>query len=105
MLAYYTNNQDYVRITSLPLDISAVEAIMNNMGKLITSKNKSYFYTTQTMYNKSLDLMLYTVLIFNGTYTGLRPVTRSLDSSLICTWTNGWVNNRDADDLLIMTSL
>ena len=28
-----------------------------------------------------------------------RPVTRSLDISLICSWINGWVNNRDAGDL------
>ena len=28
-----------------------------------------------------------------------RPVTRSFNVSLICAWTNGWVNNRDAGDL------
>ena len=28
-----------------------------------------------------------------------RPVTRSYDVSLICTWRNGWVSNRDAGDL------
>ena len=28
-----------------------------------------------------------------------RPVTRSLMFSLICTWMNGWVNNREAGDL------
>ena len=28
-----------------------------------------------------------------------RPVTRNFDFSLICTWTNEWVNNRHAGDL------
>ena len=28
-----------------------------------------------------------------------RPVTRSLDFSLICAWINDWVNNREAGDL------
>ena len=28
-----------------------------------------------------------------------RPETRSYDISLICTWRNGWVSNRDAGDL------
>ena len=28
-----------------------------------------------------------------------RPVTRSLDVFIICVWTNGWANNRDAGDL------
>ena len=27
-----------------------------------------------------------------------RPVTRSLEFSLICAWANGWENNRNADD-------
>ena len=34
-----------------------------------------------------------------GEFPSQRPVTRSFDVSLICTWTNGWVNNRDAGDL------
>ena len=28
-----------------------------------------------------------------------RPVALSFDVSLICAWTNGWVNHRDASDL------
>ena len=28
-----------------------------------------------------------------------RPVTRSCDVSLICSWIHGWVNNREAGDL------
>ena len=32
-------------------------------------------------------------------FPSLRPVTRSFDVSLICSWTNVWINNRDADDL------
>ena len=28
-----------------------------------------------------------------------RPVTRSFDVSLICAWTDDWVNNRNASDL------
>ena len=39
----------------------------------------------------------------NGNVTGAfpsqRPVTRSLMLPLICTWTNGWANSRDAGDL------
>ena len=31
-------------------------------------------------------------------YPSQRPVTRSLRFSLICAWTNAWVNNRDAGD-------
>ena len=36
-----------------------------------------------------------------GTSPSKRPVTRSfqLDVSLICAWTNGWANTRDAGDL------
>ena len=34
-----------------------------------------------------------------GEFPSQRPVTRSFDVSLIWAWTNGWVNNRDADDL------
>ena len=35
----------------------------------------------------------------NDESTSQRPVTWSFDVSLICAWTNGWVNNRDAGDL------
>ena len=34
-----------------------------------------------------------------GEFFSQRPVTRSFDAFFICTWTNGWVNNRDAGDL------
>ena len=35
-----------------------------------------------------------------GEFPAQRPVMRSFDVfSLICTWINGWVNNRDAGDL------
>ena len=34
-----------------------------------------------------------------GEFPAQRPVTRDLMFSLICTWTNDWVNNRDAGDL------
>ena len=34
-----------------------------------------------------------------GEFPSQRPVTRSLMFSFICTWTNGWVNNRDYGDL------
>ena len=34
-----------------------------------------------------------------GGFPPQKPVTRSLMFSLICTWTNGWVNNRNAGDL------
>ena len=34
-----------------------------------------------------------------GEFPSLRPVTLSFDVSLICTWTNSWVNNRNAGDL------
>ena len=34
-----------------------------------------------------------------GGFPSQRPVTRSFDVSLICAWTNGWINNRDAGDL------
>ena len=34
-----------------------------------------------------------------GGFPSQRPVTRSFDLSLICAWTNGWANNRDARDL------
>ena len=34
-----------------------------------------------------------------GKFPSQRPVTRSLMFSLICTWTNGWANNRDVGDL------
>ena len=27
-----------------------------------------------------------------------KPVTQVFDKSLICAWTNGWANHRDADD-------
>ena len=44
-----------------------------------------------------------------GEFPSQRPVTRKFDVSLICAWTNGWVNNRDSGDLraivVIMTSL
>ena len=40
---------------------------------------------------------------FCGKFTGQRwiPPTKASDAELflICGWTNGWVNNRDADDL------
>ena len=32
-------------------------------------------------------------------FPSLRPVTQSFVFSLICAWTNGWANNRDAGDL------
>ena len=34
-----------------------------------------------------------------GKFHAQRPVTRSFDISLICARINGWVNNREADDL------
>ena len=34
-----------------------------------------------------------------GEFPAQRPVTRGFNVSLICAWTNGWVNNRDAGDL------
>ena len=34
-----------------------------------------------------------------GEFPSQRPVTRTFDVSLICIWTNGRVNNRDAGDL------
>ena len=34
-----------------------------------------------------------------GELPSQRPVTRSFDLYLICAWTNGWVNNRQAGDL------
>ena len=34
-----------------------------------------------------------------GEFPAQRPVTRSFDVSLICVWTNGWINNGDAGDL------
>ena len=34
-----------------------------------------------------------------GEFPTQRPVTRSFDVFLICTWINGWVNNREAVDL------
>ena len=34
-----------------------------------------------------------------GEFPPQRPVTPGFDVSLICAWTNGWVNNRDACDL------
>ena len=34
-----------------------------------------------------------------GGFPSQRPVTRSFDFSLICVWTNGSANNRDAGDL------
>ena len=35
-----------------------------------------------------------------GGFPSRKPVTRSLDVSLICDWRNGWANNRDAGDLI-----
>ena len=35
----------------------------------------------------------------SGEFPSQRPVTRSFDFFLICTWINGWVNNRKAGDL------
>ena len=34
-----------------------------------------------------------------GEFPSQRPVTRSFRVSLICAWTNGWANNRDAGEL------
>ena len=34
-----------------------------------------------------------------GEFPSQRPATRSFDISLVCAWTNGWVNSHDADDL------
>ena len=34
-----------------------------------------------------------------GEFPSQRPVTRALMFSMICVWTNGWVNNRDTGDL------
>ena len=34
-----------------------------------------------------------------GEFPSQRPVTRSFHVSLICAWTNSWVNNREAGDL------
>ena len=36
---------------------------------------------------------------FTCEFPAQRPVTRSFDVFLICTWINGWVNNREAGDL------
>ena len=35
-----------------------------------------------------------------GGFPPQRPVTRSFDVSLICTWTNCWANNRDVGDVI-----
>ena len=34
-----------------------------------------------------------------GEFPSQRPVTQSFDASLICSWINGWLNNREAGDL------
>ena len=34
-----------------------------------------------------------------GGFPSQRPMTRSFDVLMICTWTNGWANKRDAGDL------
>ena len=34
-----------------------------------------------------------------GEFPAQRPVTRSFEFSLICTWINGWANNREAGGL------
>ena len=34
-----------------------------------------------------------------GEFSSQRPVTQSFDASLICSWINGWLNNREAGDL------
>ena len=34
-----------------------------------------------------------------GEFPAQRPMTRNFDVSLICVWTNGWVNNHKAGDL------
>ena len=36
----------------------------------------------------------------SGEFPAQRPVTRSLTISLICVWINGWVNDREAGDLI-----
>ena len=47
--------------------------------------------------------VLLALCVGNSTVTGespsQRPLTRSFDVSLICAWTNGWANNRDAGNL------
>ena len=37
--------------------------------------------------------------LVTGEFPSQRPVMRNFDVSLICTWTNGWVNNQDVGDL------
>ena len=34
-----------------------------------------------------------------GEFPTQRPLTRSFDVSVICTWTDSWANNADAGDL------
>ena len=54
---------------------------------MMTSSNDSIFHVTGSLWGKS------------GGFPSQRPVTRALMFSVICASTNGWANNRDADDL------
>ena len=59
-------------------------------GIVMTSSNGSLFHVTSPLWGEPP---------VTGGFQSQRSVMRSFDVSLICAWTNSWVNNRDAGDL------
>ena len=101
--------------------VLSISLIFNSWGKLATNwqnfsrPNFGYWWTPSSYplgCNWQKDMMtssnrnifciigpLCRQLPVTCEFPSQRPVTWSFDFSLICTWTNGWVNNHDAGDL------
>ena len=80
-----------------------VFAFLNNREQKV---NGSYSSPVSVDSDVSRDTVLGPLLFpltkernFTGEFPSQRPVTWSLMFSLICAWTNGWINNRDAGNL------
>ena len=52
-----------------------------------------------TWWRHQMETSSASLALFEGNPPHKGPVTRSFVFSLICVWTNGWANNRDAGDL------
>ena len=67
----------------------------------------SILFVAFSLWRQGMEIQSFSALLalcernplVTGGFPSQRQVTQSLVYSLICAWTNGWANNRDADDL------
>ena len=72
----------------------------NVIWSTVTYSDENSRYTMTSSKGNIFALLAFVQGIHrSGEFSSQMPVTGSFDVSLICAWTNGWTNNRDAGDV------